>query len=87
MTTFMEAHVSGLLAPETDEERTLANLTTELANLADRYKGDTVMLPAVTSLGQTIIKLVGDGNPGRIDPTTLIRKVESIVNGVGASDG
>lgn len=82
--THMNLHVTALLNPETPEEQTLANLTAELGVLADRYKGDTVMLPAVTNLAQCIIKLAGDGNPGRIDPTTLIRKVENIVEQVGA---
>jgi hypothetical protein len=84
--TYMERHVGALLHPETPEEQTISNLFTELTNLADRYRLDTVMLPAVTGLAQCIIKLVGDGDAGRIDPTSLIRKVEDVVRRAGVTD-
>lgn len=84
--TYMERHVTALLHPQIDEERTISSLFTELTNLADRYKGDTVMLPAITSLATCINRLVGDGDPGRIDPTTMIRKVEDVVRRAGAQD-
>lgn len=84
--TYMGRHVDALLAPETPEETTISNLYRELTTLADRYRLDAVMLPAVTSLGQTIIRLVGDGDSGRIDPTSMIRKVEETVRRAGGDE-
>ena len=82
--TYMERHIDALLHPQIDEERTISTLFTELTNLADRYQGDTVMLPAITSLAACINRLVGDGDAGRIDPTSMLRKVEDVVRRAGA---
>lgn len=80
--THMSRHVEALMAPQTEEERTIGSLLTELARLADRYKGDTVMVPAVVHLGQSILVLL-NGELGRLDQITVDRKVHEIVTSAG----
>lgn len=80
--THMSRHVEALMAPQTEEERTIGSLLTELARLADRYKGDTVMVPAVVHLGQSILVLL-NGELGRLDQITVDRKVHEIVASAG----
>ena len=67
-----------LLAPVTPEEQTLSNLFTELTVIADRYKDDAVMVPAVEQLGTAIITLL-NGDTGRIDQSYLDKQVADTV--------
>lgn len=82
--TFFERHSEGLLAPATPEEHTISTLLSQLARIADRYKGDAVMMPAVEKLGASIIVLL-NGDVGRLDQSTTDRKVREIVTEAGGN--
>lgn len=81
--TFKARHAAALLMPETPEERTIATLFIELSRLADRYKDDTVMIVVVEQLAEALVRLAGDGESGRIDPSLLQAKVRDVVERAG----
>lgn len=83
--TAKERHINALLNPVTPEEITLARLATELANLAERHKGDRHMIPAIEGLGSVIIRLI-DGGTHRIDQAMLTRQVEELVKEAGGDE-
>jgi hypothetical protein len=70
------------MTPQTDKEKDISSLLGVLGRVADRHKGDTVMLPAVENLGKCILRLL-DGGTDRLDQTTIDRKVHEIVEGAG----
>lgn len=78
--TVKTRHALALLTPEAGEESTLSTLFTQLTLIADRYKGDSVMAPAITGLAEVIEKLAGDGNTGRIDGSLLLQQVRDTVS-------
>lgn len=85
MDTFKDRHVQALLEPSTPEEHTIRNLFNEVSVLAERYKGDAVMMPVVLSIAQGLIRIVGDGEHGRIDPTLLNKQVRNVLAGAGVN--
>lgn len=82
--SFFERHTGALFAPATPEEHTISTLVSQLARLADRHRGDTVMMPAVEKLGSAIIVLL-NGDVGKLDQSTLDRKVREIVTEAGGN--
>lgn len=82
--SFVERHIEGLMAPAGPEERSISTLLSELGRLADRLQGDAVMMPAVEHLGSAIIVLL-DGGAGRLDQSSVDRKVREIVAKAGGN--
>jgi len=83
--TAITRHAKALLEPEGPHETTLANLFVELARLADRWKGDSVMITAVEHLGSAIIRLL-DGPVGRMDQGAMDKQVRDIVRRAGGDE-
>jgi hypothetical protein len=84
--TAMQLHMSAMLKPETDEERSLVSLYRMLDDLCQRYKGDPQVEVAVISVATGIIHMIDFGT-GRIDPTTLEQKVRDTVQEAGFDAG
>ena len=79
-------HANALLYPVIPEERSLSILFTELGRLSDRHKNDSVMVPAIESLGSAIITLL-NGEVGRIDQGSLDKQVrDTVVRAGGRGD-
>jgi hypothetical protein len=82
-----DRHVQALLAPQSPEERTLSTLLSELTVLADRYKGDKVMLVPLTMIASGAMRLAGDGQTGRIDPSLYNKQVRDTLARAGVDVG
>lgn len=82
MQTAMQLHMSAMLKPETDEERRLVSLYRTLDDLCQRYRGDKQAELATQSIARSIIALFDYGT-GRLDPTTLDKKVRETVQEAG----
>jgi len=80
--TAMQLHMSAMLKPETDEERSLVSLYRMLDDLCQRYKDDPQVETAVIALATGIIHMIDLGT-GRLDPTTLDKKVRETVQEAG----
>jgi hypothetical protein len=85
MDTALTRHAKAMLAPEGPHETTIAALYTELVRLADRYKGDRVMVAAVEHLGAAIIVLT-NGEVGRLDQGAIDKTVRDAVRGAGGDE-
>lgn len=83
MESHKDRHAQALLYPNTPEEQSLSRLLSELAVLADRYKDDAVMLSPVTEIAVAAMRLAGDGQTGRIDPTIYNKQVRDILSRAG----
>lgn len=81
-TDYKTRHAAALLLPTTPGERTISNLFHEMTVLADRYKDDTVMLPAVEHIGSAILTLL-NGEVGRIDQPSMDKQVHDTVSRAG----
>ena len=79
---YRQRHAAALLLPQTPEELTFSNLFHELTVLADRYKNDSVMLPAVEQVGSALITLL-NGEVGRIDQSAMVKQIEDTVRRAG----
>lgn len=80
--SYMSRHTDALMEPATDQEKSISNLLGELSRLADRYKNDAVMLPAVEHVGHAVLVLL-NGGVDRLDQGTVDRKVHDIVTRAG----
>lgn len=80
--TAIQLHMTAMLNPQGDEERTLVTLYRELDALCQRHRGDPHIEVAVLALASTIIRLFDQGT-GRLDPTTLDKKVRETVQEAG----
>ena len=89
MTTTVETsitrHAKALLDPESREERTFSILFTQLSELADRHRNDSVLITAVEHLGSAIIRLL-DGPTGRIDQGAMDKQVRDVVRRAGGDE-
>lgn len=81
-TDYKTRHAAALLLPNTPEELTISNLFHEMTVLADRYKDDSVMLPAVVSVGSAILTLL-NGEVGRIDQPSMDKQVHDTIERAG----
>jgi hypothetical protein len=86
MQTAMQLHVSAMLSPETNEEATLVSLYRTLDELCGRYRNDEQAETAIISLATAIIALIDFGT-GRLDQTTLDKKVRDTVREAGFDAG
>ncbi len=84
--TAMQIHMTAMLRPEGYEEETLVSLYRHLDSLCQRYKDDKVMEDSIVSLARTIIGLFDVGT-GRLDQTTLDKKVRDTVREAGFDAG
>lgn len=75
-------HNAAMQNPQTPEENMLVELTYRLDILANRYKDDAAMIPAVEKLGSAIISLLND-NTGRLDQGLLDAHVRAEVAAAG----
>lgn len=82
MNSVKTRHAAALLLPATPEERTISNLFHELTVLADRYKGDSVMIGAAENVGSAIINLL-NGEVGRIDQSSMDKQVRDTIERAG----
>lgn len=84
--TAMQLHMTAMLRPEGDEERTLVALYKALDALCQRHKDDKVMEESIVGLARSIIGLF-DAGMGRLDQTTLDDKVRQTVQEAGFDAG
>lgn len=83
MNSYKTRHATAMLMPEGEHEQSIANLIGELSRVADRYKGDRVMVPAVVEpLAKSIIGLC-NGTMGRLDQGLVDKQVREIVESAG----
>lgn len=86
MQTAMQLHVDAMLHPETVEERTLVSVYRTLDDLCQRHREDKQVEPAVIAIATGIIRMIDLGT-GRLDPTTLDKKVRETVREAGFDAG
>jgi hypothetical protein len=77
-----ERHAAALLAPLSEDERNFSELFGVMSRLADQWKDDRVILPAIEKIGSAIIRLL-DGPIGRIDQADMRKMVEDTVSRAG----
>lgn len=78
----MTVHTEAMLAPQTDSERSIVTLYTELVQLADRWPNDPNAIPAIEHLGAAIIGLL-DLGCDRLDQTSVDKMVRDAVQRAG----
>lgn len=84
--TAMQLHMTAMLSPQGYEEQTIVSLYKHLDALCQRWKDDAEMEQPIISLASAIIGLFDMGT-GRLDQTTLDKKVRDTVQEAGFDAG
>lgn len=71
--------------PHGEAEELVADLLGDLRALADMGNHDAYLIPAIEGVGAALNRLLGMGQPGRMDQAVLARKIETIVLDAGGS--